>query len=231
MPKRSRDPEATRAALLAAAEPLFAERGYAGASTEEISRLSKVNKAMISYHFGGKRGLYTAVLSRNLDASLDRIKALAGDRRPAPERLRDFIRIFSAVHRERPLLSQVLLRELMSGGAHVDDEEMLPRILAIFSVLAGILADGGRERHFRKIAPLPAHIGLMGSLIFAHATRAFRERLLTSGKLPTRSFTDEEFAQYVEELTIRGLRPDPAVVNCDRPQAPARRGRVKREDS
>ena len=62
-----RDPERTRQALLDAALAEFAEKGRAGARTSEIAARAGVNKQLISYHFGGKDGLYRALAQRWLD--------------------------------------------------------------------------------------------------------------------------------------------------------------------
>ncbi len=61
---RRRDPERTRTALLDAALAEFAEKGLAGARVDEIAARAGVNKQMISYHFGGKEGLYQALHER-----------------------------------------------------------------------------------------------------------------------------------------------------------------------
>ncbi|WP_027188279.1 CerR family C-terminal domain-containing protein [Desulfovibrio cuneatus] len=50
-------------ALLAAAVSLFAELGLKGTSARLLSGQAGVNIAAISYHFGGKEGLYRAVLA------------------------------------------------------------------------------------------------------------------------------------------------------------------------
>src|SRR5438034_5239947 len=60
---RRRDAAATREALLAAGAELFAERGYDGVPVTAIAQRAGVNKAMINYHFGGKRKLYLAIVS------------------------------------------------------------------------------------------------------------------------------------------------------------------------
>jgi AcrR family transcriptional regulator len=53
--------DATRAALVAAARPLFAERGYAGVGAEEIVQAAGVTRGALYHHFGGKSGLLEAV--------------------------------------------------------------------------------------------------------------------------------------------------------------------------
>jgi TetR/AcrR family transcriptional regulator len=59
-----RDPERTKAALLDAALVEFATHGRAGARTSAIAERAGVNKQLISHHFGGKDGLYAALVAR-----------------------------------------------------------------------------------------------------------------------------------------------------------------------
>ena len=53
--------EATRSALVSAARPLFAERGFAGVGAEEIVRAAGVTRGALYHHFDGKAGLFEAV--------------------------------------------------------------------------------------------------------------------------------------------------------------------------
>jgi AcrR family transcriptional regulator len=74
---RVRDPERTRAEIMDVATHEFADQGYAGARVDEIAAKTRTTKRMIYYYFGGKEGLYLAVLEqayrhiRSLEQQLD----------------------------------------------------------------------------------------------------------------------------------------------------------------
>lgn len=73
--------ESTRAALLAAARPLFAERGYADVGTEEIVRAAGLTRGALYHHFAGKRELFEAVYRQVESELAERIatEALSGE--------------------------------------------------------------------------------------------------------------------------------------------------------
>jgi AcrR family transcriptional regulator len=54
--------EATKAALLDQATALFAERGYAGTSLEDVASASQVTRGAVYHHFASKQALFEAVL-------------------------------------------------------------------------------------------------------------------------------------------------------------------------
>jgi AcrR family transcriptional regulator len=59
--RKAQQSEATRAALVAAARGLFAQRGYAAVATEEIVRAAGVTRGALYHHFAGKLELFEAV--------------------------------------------------------------------------------------------------------------------------------------------------------------------------
>ena len=56
----------TKTAILDAAETLFVEQGFEGASLRSVTSMANVNIAAIHYHFGSKDALVKAVLERRL---------------------------------------------------------------------------------------------------------------------------------------------------------------------
>src|SRR6185437_10494147 len=54
----------SRAAILNAAEIVFAEHGFAGARVDQIAQVSGYDKKLLFRYYSDKLGLYTAVLKR-----------------------------------------------------------------------------------------------------------------------------------------------------------------------
>jgi AcrR family transcriptional regulator len=136
-PDRTRDPERTRADILAVATREFADRGFSGARVNEIAAKTSTTKRMIYYYFGGKEGLYVAVLEqayagiRSLEQQLDvehldpveAIRELAGLTFDHDESHPDFIRLVSIenVHRARYLARSAVLPGLANPALQVLD--------------------------------------------------------------------------------------------------------------
>src|SRR5215510_15809117 len=93
--QRVDDPEA-RARIAAAAEELFAERGFDGSAIRDIAGKAGVNGAMIHYYFGNKEGLYHAML----EGAASRIRSLLietiGKSGSTKERLASFVEAYAA---------------------------------------------------------------------------------------------------------------------------------------
>lgn len=62
--RKAEQSEATRKALLDAARPLFAERGYADTATEEIVQRAGVTRGALYHHFKDKMALFRAVVEQ-----------------------------------------------------------------------------------------------------------------------------------------------------------------------
>ena len=63
-----------REQLIEIARGLFAERGFDGASVEEIAARAEVSKPVVYEHFGGKEGLYAVVVDREVRQLLEMMR-------------------------------------------------------------------------------------------------------------------------------------------------------------
>ncbi len=68
--RRTAAADASKKAILDAAEALFAEKGYDATSLQEISDTAGVTRGLPNYFFGSKEDLYRSVLERTFELSL-----------------------------------------------------------------------------------------------------------------------------------------------------------------
>jgi len=105
--------------ILEAAEAVFAETGFNGASMQAIARRAGLPKANIHYYFGTKEGLYVSLLNRILDewveGSLGHIRAGAD---PAAA-LAAYVAEKIDWSRRRPLASKVFANEVIHGARQI----------------------------------------------------------------------------------------------------------------
>ncbi len=72
------DGDERRKAIVAAALPLFARKGFAGTTTREIAEAARISEALLFKHFPSKKQLYGEILQLGCegDPALERLAAL-----------------------------------------------------------------------------------------------------------------------------------------------------------
>jgi AcrR family transcriptional regulator len=101
--------------LLAAALPEFAAHGQAGARTDRIARLARVNKQLIHYHFGNKDGLYRAALAAAAEQIGAALSQPVDSSLGIVEQLRRLVRGQFDVLARHPELTQLLVHAEAEG--------------------------------------------------------------------------------------------------------------------
>jgi TetR/AcrR family transcriptional regulator len=206
---RRRDADATREALITAGAQLFAERGYDGVPVAVLAQKAGVNKAMINYHFGGKRNLYRAIVSASFAEIVAAVEALAESPRPAPETLRELIAVVGDLaSRRHPHFCPMMLREVMAGGRHLD-AALIDKPARILAGVQRIIARGVGDGDFRPVDPLLTHLSLVGSLVFFFATARFRERVLAKRQPGIRPPEAAAYVKHMQDLLTHGLAAAP----------------------
>lgn len=105
----------TRARILQAALPLFAEHGFAGTSVRTLAAAADCNVATIAWHFGDKDGLYRAVIEQ-LYGELSDVDV--GDVLAAPDPVEAFVRRALAFVREHAVQVRLMHRYFLDEGQH-----------------------------------------------------------------------------------------------------------------
>jgi TetR/AcrR family transcriptional regulator len=119
-PERVRDPDRSRAAILDAAEQLFADQGYEATSLNQVGAAAGVSRGTPGYFFGSKPELYQAVLDRSFAEVRDavregRARALASNESSETilaGAVSDYFDFLAA----RPNFVRLIEREALSGG-------------------------------------------------------------------------------------------------------------------
>ena len=188
------DPEA-RLKIAAAAEALFAQRGYEGTAVRDIAKKAGVNGAMIHYYFGSKEGLYRAIL----EGAASKVRALlvetSSSRASTESRLAAFVDAYSAYILSQPNLARILYREMLTGAKH------LMRIaekyaVTNYTILRDTMREGIKHGELRAIDAELAPISLMGMIVIFQFLRPIISVAL--GK----TAYDEKFVNRVAAHTI-----------------------------
>ncbi|HWT99046.1 MAG TPA: TetR/AcrR family transcriptional regulator [Terriglobales bacterium] len=132
------------ARILAAAESVFAETGFSGATTAEIAKRAGVPKANLHYYFKTKTDLYRQVLQGILELWLGTGDLIKPESDPA-EALNHYIAAKIELAQQRPLASRVFANEIIHGAPEIGDflqEELRDWVDRKARVIDGWIAAG-----------------------------------------------------------------------------------------
>lgn len=167
------DAERTKANILEVAAEEFAIKGLSGARVDEIADKTRTSKRMIYYYFGGKEGLYRAVLEQmygdmrsgeahlDLDAvsPMEALKRLVEQTFDYDENHPNHIRLVSVenIHQARHLSKLKSITEMNASA---------------IAMLTSILERGRAEGVFRSdIAALDLHLMISAFCFFRVSNR------------------------------------------------------------
>jgi AcrR family transcriptional regulator len=134
-----------REAILAAAEEVFARRGYHGAALEDIAQTAGISKALIYEHFASKRELHTALIDAYVEEIFQRLQASAATGPPGEERLRGGIDAFLSFVEEHREAWRALFRDAADPEVGDVIERVQAQATAVIAALIAADPDAPRE--------------------------------------------------------------------------------------
>ncbi|HYU57484.1 MAG TPA: TetR/AcrR family transcriptional regulator [Actinomycetota bacterium] len=182
---------ARRAQLVDVGRHVFAQRGYAATTVEEIAERAQVSKPIVYEHFGGKEGLYAVIVDREMEQVVTRITEAISEGTPR-ERLERAALTFLHYVEENPDGFAVLARDAPvstpTGGISGLLNEVADRVGKVFA------NEFKRAGYDARTAPIYAH-GLVGMVTF-----------VGQWWTETRKPSVKEVAGHIAALAWMGLR-------------------------
>jgi TetR/AcrR family transcriptional regulator, regulator of cefoperazone and chloramphenicol sensitivity len=195
----------TRLQLLEVAGQVFAERGYAHATSKEICELAAANIAAVNYHFGGKDGLYSAVLEEAHArlVSIDLVTEITQSKADGAEKLRLLLRkiVKEALRRDEGAWElRVLSREVVAP-TRLMDGMMKNQVQPKAKMLIGMIADllGVPPTH---PAASRSTVSIIGPCIFLLVTNPDWQKKI----FPTLLVDSEELVDHMVAFAVGGLQ-------------------------
>ncbi|WP_308191245.1 TetR/AcrR family transcriptional regulator [Spelaeicoccus albus] len=135
-PRSARLPrDVRRAQLLAAAQDVFARRGFHAASMEEIADVAGVSKPVLYQHFPGKRELYLAIVDANalaLETAIEDALAATNDNK---------LRVLGAIDAYFSFVAQGDHAFRLIFGSDLRDDDVADRVEQLQSACAAAISD------------------------------------------------------------------------------------------
>ena len=197
-------PKSTKGRILAAAEAIFAAKGFPGASTREIAARAGVNISSLHYHWESKETLYFAVVQNIYDqivALLRHTLAPLVTRHREPGPIVDVVmRALLDFFTDNPNVPKLLMRRIVENEADdigVEREILMPA----WTVFSQWLARLGRRRFSEAESRL--FILSIQTVVLVYLLDSASYRMLLGGsvrKQPLRDQVRDHLTRLVHQL-------------------------------
>lgn len=197
-------------ALLLSAKKVFAEKGFEGATVKDLADDAGVNVSLVSYHFGGKDGLYRACVMQFAEARIDAIVRILKPVTSVSEleiRLRLFAEEFVDVHIREPDLCQIVHRDV-ERMTEIGQEVFRQGFYPLFLKYVDFLKSAEKAKVIRKMKnPEIAATLTFGSLI--HTLNTDKHRVALGRHSIVEPKYREEILATWTEMTVAALGQNP----------------------
>jgi AcrR family transcriptional regulator len=156
--------QGTRGDLIAAGRKLFGQRGFDGASIRAITAEAGANLGAVTYHFGSKLDLYSAVLEEGLRPMAARVRAAVGSGGTALERMLEIVAAYWDYFETNPDLPHLLLQEVAAGKQ--PPPVVVDIIKGVRETIAGLQVEGERDGSVRPGHPALTAVSVVSQPIF-----------------------------------------------------------------
>ncbi len=193
----------SRDQLLRAAKKVFAAQGMDGATVKEIAEAAGMNISLVSYHFGGKEGLFRACLEefgRDRLNAAERILRTPDSQEEFKIRIRMFLEEIMEMHFREPDVASIIHRECTGTNPAIHDI-FKSVFVKIFETLVTFVQEAQTRGILRPdLDPvIGASIAFSGTIHMLRTDAMSREHF--NRTLSDRVFREHYLNQVIQTLT------------------------------
>ena len=204
---RTQHEQDTRLRLIEAASAVFIEQGYQAAKIRDIVTRARANLAAINYYFGGKEGLYAAVIQHNADLAVADFTQLAAvvEGQPPETRLREYIRVLlkrllhdNVQSRMGKLIARESIEPTAAFGA-VMEKFIFPAHAALCGIIRAIVGKEIGEEAIRR-----SGMSVVGQCLYYQNARRVVQQIDPDFRYSPEDI--ERLADHIVGFSLGGLR-------------------------
>ena len=196
----------TKEKILEAAREVFAEKGFRNANIDEIGKRAKVDRASVYYYIGDKQEVYSEVIARSLNKTVEKLirDEAIGD--SPEEKLRQYINFWIPKGDRVPNDAMIYFWEFAAGGENITEahQESFSKFVDIF---LDIIDEGIKAGEFKPVNPYILHMMIAGALMMWATTNAPKSKLVSEKWLEKHSqYLINDVAEEIEWLVLQLIK-------------------------
>ena len=134
-----------------------------------------MNKATLYYQIGDKDTLFANVIHQVIGNAAQGIAHAVAKVDQPEEKLKVYINCIAANVDKNPELPSIMMREVAADGAHLP-RVVVEDIVAVLTILAGILEEGRKKGIFVEVGPFLIHMMIVGTILFYKKALPIKDR-------------------------------------------------------
>ncbi len=202
----------TRTRILAAAGPVFAEKGFQAATVREICQDADVNVASINYYFGDKERLYIETVKRAHQMQHEQVAPPEWPAGTPPEtKLHDFVLTMLTTMigvKTAPWQNELLMREMVeptNACRELVQENVRPRFEMLLGILDEVLPPEVPQSRRHQAA-----LSIVGQCLHYYVGRAVIP-LLVEEEYWGEDYSPQQLARHIAEFSLAALGLSPPL--------------------
>jgi AcrR family transcriptional regulator len=189
--------------IMEAAEKLFADRGFDGASVRDIAESAGVNLAMISYYFGSKEKLMEAMFTYRSEHFKMQLQSMIENKKLEPiQKIEYLIDEFISRVMKQQCFHRIMVREQMVNNTSVISRLIQQMKSRNQELVRALIQEGQKKGQFRKnIDTSFLMMTLVGTVSQMMTTQHYYREINDLQSMP-----DEEFQKHIRKKLSQHLK-------------------------